>query len=81
MGSSKRGLEWPKSLVVGAAMGGGFLAVQSAYAQDSDPFRMQELSSGYMLAANRFVPTGEGDKKNQEGALCASMGSANDKNI
>jgi hypothetical protein len=72
---------WRDRFLVGAALTGGVgLGVGEAPADD--PFAASALPAGYMLAADRFVPSPSEDKKNQEGALCAGeMGSDRDKFI
>ena len=72
---------WRARFLAGAVMTGG-LGALAAEAATADPFEARELPGGYMLAADRFVPTPGSGKPDQEGGLCAGeMGSDRDKFI
>ncbi|MFA9460476.1 hypothetical protein [Thiohalorhabdus methylotrophus] len=82
MGSGFQYWAWPRRLVLGATVGGGILTTPAPVCAEADPFRVRALPAGYMLAADRFVPSVSDEKKDQEGALCAGeMGSDRDKYI
>lgn len=68
-------------LAVGATLAGG-LVIGGEAAASGDPFAVRDLPSGYMLAADTFVPTVPENKEDAEGSLCAGeMGSDRDKYI
>ena len=72
---------WRGRFLVGAALSGG-AALGLGGEPGGDLFAAEDLPAGYMLAADRFVPSISDDKKNQEGALCAGeIGSDRDKYI
>ena len=66
------------SFALGVSLCGGSVG----WAAADNPFRLEPLAAGYMLAADRFVPVPSEGKKDGEGALCAGqMGSDRDKSI